>query len=209
MYEKIKKNIVIGSGGHARSLISILLRNNKKNISIKSFSKIKKNEKIFNKKLEKLDPIKDFKENCDYYLAIGSIKQRVEYFIKLKKKNRKMPNIISKSANYNKTIKIGNGNFLGENIFIGPFTCIGSNNILNTSCSIDHECHIGDNCNISPGVVLAGRVKLGNNIFIGMGACIADNIKIVNNVIIGANSFVNKSILKPGKYFGNPIRKVT
>ncbi len=207
MSRKIKKNIVIGSGGHARSLISILLLNKNSNIKIKSFKKIDKNERIYNHKLEKLNPSKDLNKNCNYYLAVGDIKLRNKYYRLLKKRNRSLPNIISKSVNFSKSIRIGNGNFFGENIFIGPFTKIGSNNIINTSCSVDHECDIGDNCNISPGVIIAGRVKMGNNIFIGMGACIADNTKIVSNVIIGANSFVNKSILKPGTYFGSPLRK--
>ncbi len=204
----IKKNIVIGSGGHARSLVSLLINNRIKNIKIKSFSKLIFKEKIFKFKIEKLNLEYDLKGNNNYFLAIGDLDVRKKYFDILKKRKKSTPNIFSKSSNVNDDLNLGTGNFIGENIFIGPYTKIGSNNIINSSCSIDHECIIGNDCNISPGVVLAGRASLGNKIFIGMGACIAENIKICNNVIIGANSFVNRSILKPGTYFGSPIRKI-
>ena len=204
-----KKNIVIGSGGHARSLISLLLKKRKKNITINSISKIKLNEKIYGISLNRLDLEKELKKNNNFYLAIGDIKLRKEYFNLLIKEKKILPNIIASSSNYSNNLKIGLGNFIGENSFIGPFVKIGSNNIINTNTSIDHESEIGSNCNISPGVTIAGRVKINDNSFLGMGASISNNITLCKNIIIGANSFVNKSINLPGKYFGNPVRRVT
>ena len=204
----IKKNIVIGSGGHSRSLISLLIKNKKNKINIRSYAKLILKEKIFNIKVQKLNLELDLKGNNNYFLAVGDIKIRKKYFDILKEKNKNTPNVISKSSNLNININLGNANFIGENVFIGPYTNIGSNNIINTSCSIDHECILGNHCNLSPGVILGGRVKIEDNVFIGMGVCIADNVKIGKNVIIGANSFVNKSIENPGTYYGNPLRKV-
>jgi UDP-perosamine 4-acetyltransferase len=203
-----KKNIIIGCGGHARSAISILIKNKNKNIIIKSTSKIKKNEKIYGISINKLNLDSELKKNDNFYLAIGDIKLRTKYFNLLTKEKRLLPNIISTSSNLTDKLKIGIGNFIGENSFIGPFVKIGSNNIINTNVSIDHECEIGSNCNISPGVIIAGRVKIGDNNFIGIGACISDNITIGKNITIGANTFINKSINKPGIYYGNPIKRV-
>jgi UDP-N-acetylbacillosamine N-acetyltransferase len=203
-----KKNIIIGNGGHARSLISLLIKRRKKNINIKAISKLRKNETIFNLPIVKLDIKKDLKRNDNFFLAIGDILIRSKYFNLLKKQRKLTPNIFSISLNMNKDLLIGSGNFIGENVFIGPNVKIGSNNIINTNSSIDHECQIGSNCNISPGVILAGRVKISDNSFIGMGVSIADKVELCKNIVIGANSFVNKSIKISGTYYGNPLKKI-
>ena len=84
----IKKNIVIGSGGHARSLVSLLINNRIKNIKIKSFSKLIFKEKIFKFKIEKLNLENDLKGNNNYFLAIGDLGVRKKYFDILKKRKK-------------------------------------------------------------------------------------------------------------------------
>jgi sugar O-acyltransferase (sialic acid O-acetyltransferase NeuD family) len=200
-----KHSIIIGAGGHCRSILSILkkLYPNIK-IYIQAFKK-EKDEKIFNIKLQIFK--KKIIKNCDYYLGIGDQKDRKKLYNFFSKKI-KLKNLISGSSSIGIDLKIGYGNFIGELCYLGPFSKIGNNNIINTKCSIDHEVKIGNNCNIAPGVNIAGKVTIGNNVVIGIGANIINNIKICDNTIVGASSFVNKSIVKSGVYYGTPAKKI-
>lgn len=51
-------------------------------------------------------------------------------------------------------------------------------------------------------------VKIGSNVFVGTKSIILPGVCICDDVIIGAGSIVVKSILEPGVYVGNPVRKV-
>lgn len=51
--------------------------------------------------------------------------------------------------------------------------------------------------------------ELGDNVVFGTGSIILGPVQICDNVIIGAMSLVNKSIMEPGIYVGNPIKKIS
>ena len=48
---------------------------------------------------------------------------------------------------------------------------------------------------------------IGNNVSIGSNATILP-VKICSDVVIGAGSVVTKDIAVPGKYAGNPAKKI-
>jgi acetyltransferase-like isoleucine patch superfamily enzyme len=49
--------------------------------------------------------------------------------------------------------------------------------------------------------------KIGNHVSIGSNATILP-VSICDDVVIGAGAVVTKDITEPGKYVGNPARKV-
>ncbi|MCD2175650.1 hypothetical protein [Rhizobium sp. C4] len=51
--------------------------------------------------------------------------------------------------------------------------------------------------------------RFGDNVVIGMGSILIGPLSICDNVLIGAGSLVNKDILEPGIYVGNPLRKIS
>ena len=51
------------------------------------------------------------------------------------------------------------------------------------------------------------KTKISSNVYIGSNSTILP-VKICSNVVIGAGSVVTKNIIKPGKYAGNPAKKI-
>ena len=49
--------------------------------------------------------------------------------------------------------------------------------------------------------------NINSNVYIGSNSTILP-VKICSNVVIGAGSVVTKDITKPGKYIGNPAKKI-
>ena len=94
------------------------------------------------------------------------------------------------------------GAILNENSSLGDYS------ILNTASIIEHDCQIGSGVHIMPGAVLGGNIIIKDFVTVGMNATILPNIIIEEGAYIGAGSVVTKNILKPGKYAGNPAKKI-
>lgn len=198
--------IIIGSGGHCRSLIPLLEHNN---ITIKGIydesyqGNIKENILGY----ELTGDLSMIAPEDTIVLAVGNNTKRADLFSLYNDQILK-ENIIHPSAVLERDIEYGVSNAIFANVFINSLVRIGSNNIINSGAIVEHEAIIGDNNHISIGSILAGRVKIGSNCFIGAGAVVRDTISICDNVTVGANSFVTRDINEPGTYFGSPARKI-
>ena len=100
----------------------------------------------------------------------------------------------------------------------------GDNTKIQSHSFICELVNIGKNCFIGHGVVFINdkfsdgrpsnqnkkkwkKTNLSSNVYIGSNSTILP-VNICSNVVIGAGSVVTKNITKPGKYFGNPAKKV-
>jgi len=122
------------------------------------------------------------------------------------------------------------GASFGDNCFVGPFTeiqknvKIGNNTKIQSHSFICELVCIGNNCFIGHGVVFINdkfedlkpangnkkkwiKTKINSNVYIGSNSTILP-VSICSNVVIGAGSVVTKNITKPGKYAGNPAKKI-
>lgn len=192
--------VIIGCGGHARSVADIYLLNNPNDDIIFVDENAKEGEKILG-----FPVLKEYNITTEkVFIAVGDNKKRAEMF----KKYKNLCSIISKNAYIGHEVKIGTGVLIAHNTHIGVGSEIFDNTIINSSVSIDHDCIIGENSHIAPNSTLCGRVKIGKNAFIGAGSTVIDNINISDNTIIGAGSVIHKNINQPGTYVGNDNRKI-
>ncbi len=118
----------------------------------------------------------------------------------------------------------------GNNCFVGPFceiqknVKISDNTKIQSHSFICEKVSIGKNCFIGHGVIFIndkfkngkpaggdkkkwGKTTISSNVYIGSNSTILP-IKICSNVVIGAGSVVTKNITKPGRYVGNPAKKI-
>jgi sugar O-acyltransferase (sialic acid O-acetyltransferase NeuD family) len=195
--EKIKEKIVlIGGGGHCRSVIDVIEQENRfEIIGVIDDDLEKQGKKILNYKIigttENLEDI--FKICKNAMVTIGQIKSskiRVEKYNLLKKIGFNLPVIISPFAYVSKHSKIEEGTIIMHNVLVNANAKIGKNCIINTKSLIEHDAIIGDNCHISTGAIINGGVKVGNNTFIGSNATIKQYIEISENSFIKAGSIV-------------------
>lgn len=211
--KKLKNLVIFGSGLHARICLNEFL----KIYSIDKifFFDIIKNQseiKIFNKKIIFISSFRNLKKitnrNTYFFIGIGNnILRKKIYTEALKKINKpKWIKLISKDTIIDKSVKIGDGTAIMPGVVINFQTKIKDHCIVNTSSSIDHDCILDSFVNLSPGVNLAGNVKIGKLSNIGIGASVSHNLEINENVTIGANSFVNKNCIANKNYYGTPVK---
>jgi sugar O-acyltransferase (sialic acid O-acetyltransferase NeuD family) len=203
-----EKLLIIGASGHGKVVADIALKMNRwesvnfldDDESLKTSMGI---EVIGNsdKSFELLD---DY-EIC---VAIGNNAIREEHQRKLKSKGASIPTLIHPSAIIGKQVNIGSGTVVMAGVIINCCTRIGEGCIINTGSTIDHDNVIGDFTHVSPGVHMAGTVKVGLGSWIGIGSTISNNVTITNGCKIGAGSVVVKDITEPGVYIGVPVRRI-
>ncbi len=152
------------------------------------------------------------KDEFTVFIAIGYSslnKKREEFYHFFKKKNFKLTNFIHPlaSAYHN---KIGDNNFIMDNVSINPYTKIGSNNIFWSNSIIGHHNIVGNNNFFSGNSTISGNCKIKNNCFFGVNSSTKDNIDIGNFCFIDANQYVAKR-LKQKTFFNlnvNPKFKI-
>jgi len=200
----VKKYVVIGTGGHADSIVDLLTTSGHKIDFFIGFDKSLKTHK--NLPVININEVKDLDYNL--ILGIGDYKIRNEILSKLpiEEKNLQFPPIVHAKSFISNEAIIDDGTIIFANTYIGPNVKIGKFCLINTGTIIEHGCTIGDLNVFGPQVTLAGSTITGSKCYFGMGALVSDNISIGSESIIAANSFVNVSIPSNSFVTGTPAR---
>lgn len=212
--EMNKKILLIGGGGHCKSVIDSLLE-------MEYYSEIGIVDKgssignnIFGIPIVGCDNdlLKLYESGYNNaFITVGSIgnpSTRITLFHKLKKIGFDIPNIIDPTSTISKHITLEEGIYIGKNVVINAGSYIKKNAIINTGSVIEHDCVIGEFSHISPGSVLCGEVKVEDNTHIGARSVIRQGIKVGKNTIIGMGSVVLKNIPDNVIAYGNPCKEV-
>ena len=208
------KIVIIGGGGHAKVLISIIKKINA--YEIIGYCDIKNNGNILGIKYigndNGLEKIISKYPKCSAIIGIGKTNTkndiRKNVFDNLTKLGFNIQTIISPDSLVNEETKIDKGTVVFDSVTINSGTIIGYNCIINTGAVIEHDCIIGNNVFIGPNATINGKVTIESNSFIGSNSTIIQNVSICSNSLVGAGSVVINSIYKPGVYVGNPVRKI-
>lgn len=141
--------------------------------------------------------------------------------------------MISEDCLIDKSVKIIDpvnlyGCKINQNVFIGPFVevqkdvFIDENTRIQSHTFICSNVKIGKSCFIGHGVMFVNDkfsdnkvnfngpfddTTIEDGVIIGSNATILP-VRITSGVVIGAGSVVTKDLLIPGKYAGNPARKI-
>jgi len=206
--------IVVGAGGHARSLLDILLGNG-------NFSHIACVDAAY----PEIDHVQGYPsvkvigrdENLPTIyaagfghalIALGNNRLRRSLFLQAFEIGFQFVNAISRYAIVSERAEIGKGSCVMPGAVVNAGAVIGENCIINTRCSIDHDCQIGAHCHIAPGVTLSGGVTIGEGTQVGTGASVTDRVRIGDWSLIGAGSTVVRDIDSRIVAYGIPAKYV-
>jgi len=195
----MRKIIIFGSSGHARSIAEILENLNYEIVGFIN-SYLPKGQKVLNYRTIGNE---DVLFNCEkkygtnlVVIGVGDINGRAKVVEKIKEINPNIvfPTIISPSATVSKHTIIGEGTVIFSNSFVNVECEIGDFCVINSASIIEHCTLIRDFCTISPSVCIGGDVKIEEYTFIGASATVIQKRKIGKHVVIGAGAVVTKDI---------------
>ena len=180
---KKDKIILIGGGGHCKSVIDIIEQENRFEIVGIIDKKELLNSDLLGYKVIGCDDdlVLLYKKYKYAFITVGHIKSnttRVKLFNTVKSIGYTIPTIISPFAYISQYAKIGEGTLIAHHSFINADVTIGKNCIINTKAIIEHDTTIEDNCHISTGAIINGGVKVKENSFLGSGSVTKEYIEI-------------------------------
>lgn len=116
--------------------------------------------------------------------------------------------LVSRRAYIGHAATVGPGTLVAHGAHVGPFARIGEGVILNTSSLVDHESVVGDYTHVAVHATIAGRCYVGCDAMIGAGAVVIDNVRVADGVTIGAGAVVVQDVPAAGVYVGVPARSI-
>lgn len=209
-----RKLLLIGGGGHCKTVIEAIESTNHYNeigiIDMKhniGKSVLKRPIIGSDQDLKKLR-VQGYEHAFISMGNIGDPTKRLALYHLVKELKFQVPIIIDRTAHVSNYAKILEGTFVGKNVIVNADVVIDECVILNTGCIIEHDCRIGSFSHIAPGAVLSGNVTIGEGVHIGANSVIRQGIHIGERTVIGVGSVVVKDIESECVAFGNPCRKV-
>ena len=192
----MKKLLLIGAGGHCRSVIDIIRMTGGYDIigllglpsevgsSVDGLPVVGTDEEL----AENLH----LADECLITIGqIGSPKRRLVVWNRLIELNAKPAVIISSMAHVSSKAMVGAGSIIMHHAVVNAGASIGLNSIVNTKALIEHDVRLGDNVHISTGAIVNGDTSIGHNSFVGSGAVLHHGLVLKDETIVPAGQVVS------------------
>lgn len=202
-----KNLIMIGGGGHCKSVIDVAESAGYKILGILDMPEEVGKSVLGYTVIGTDDDIPQYADKAEFIITVGFIKNpsiRVRIFEKVKQAGGKLATIVASTAHVSRYATLGEGTVVMHQAVVNAGAKIGENCIINTFCNIEHDAVIGAQCHISTGTMVNGDCKVGERVFIGSQSVLANGITVGDDIIVGAGSVVRKSISEKGVYACNP-----
>jgi len=186
----VKEILLIGGGGHCKSVIDVIEQEGKYKITGIVDKKELIGQEVLGYKVIASDDdlevlFKKYKYAC---VTVGQIKSnhlRIKLFTLLKEIGYELPIIISPLSYVSKHTTIEEGTVVLHHALVNAGAKIGINCIINSKALIEHDATIEDHCHISTATVINGGVVVKENSFIGSNTTTKEYIEIEGFVKAG------------------------
>lgn len=197
MYENVKRIIILGCGGHAKSVCDTLLTLPKQ-YEVAGFVDCVKNENFSYEGVKVIGMDNDLQMIYDQgichaalgigFLGKGDVRNRLAE--KLQEIGFLFPVIVDPTAIVAETAEIGEGTFVGKRAVVNVDVRIGKHCIINSCSLIEHDCHIGDFTHIAVSACVCGGVNVGRECLVGANATIIQGMAVSDYNIIPAGAVI-------------------
>lgn len=196
----MEKILILGMGGHAKSLVDAIEREQKYEIAGYIVNDCNDTE------ADMLYPILGNDDDLpELFLQgihnaaigigfLGRSNLRSVLYSRLKEIGYNLPVVCDPSAIIASDVPIGEGTFIGKGAILNTASRVGKMCIVNTGAIIEHDCQIDDFSHISVGTVLCGGVSIGTEVFVGANATVIQGRKVANGCIVGAGEVIKKNV---------------
>jgi len=191
---------LLGAGGHAKVLLSLLLALGRNVIGICDPGLAMQNLADWrgarvlgdDAALDKVDP-----ETVELVNGIGQLtgaRFRQALHQKMKRKGFAFATVIHPAAWVDESAQLAEGVQVMAGVVIQADCVVAEGSIINTKASLDHDCRIGEHVHVAPGATLCGGVVVGRETFIGSGATVIQGKTIGSQAVVAAGAVVTRDV---------------
>jgi len=209
----MKRILVVGGGGHAKVVLSILKKHGK--YRVLGYTDLREKSPILGVPYlgndDSIGALWSQQRRPNAVLGVGQIGTgavRLNLWRRLKPFSLKFPSIVSPAAVVNESVTLGDATVVMDGAVINSGTIVGTGVIVNTNATIEHDVAVSDWVHIAPGCTISGGVTIGRFSLIGAGAIVIQGISIAESCVIGAGAVVVRNLTEGGVYAGIPARRI-
>ena len=211
----MKNYIIIGTGGHGRTVLGYLVRSGEKREQVAFVDLFEKRSETF-AGCPVIGGLKSgidssFKEaglivayGGDAYTGNKEREKASMETSRLLGEKYEFVTVVDPSAILLDDTQVSENVTIGIEAMIGPNSVVQEGVIVNNNVMVEHDVEIGAYSCISPGAIVLGGVKIGKRVFVGAGAILRDDITVGNNAIVGMGAVVTKDVAEKTFVAGNP-----
>jgi sugar O-acyltransferase (sialic acid O-acetyltransferase NeuD family) len=200
--------LLIGAGGHAKSCIDVIERENKFQIIGLVGSPNEVGTRVLG--YEVLGTDDDLPELLKFapfaLISVGQIgvnELRSHLFSKILDLGFRSPVITSPKAYVSPHAVVGMGTVVMHRATINAGASIGNNCIINSQALVEHDVVVENHCHIATGAIINGGSSVGRSSFIGSGSTIRESINIGTMCAIGMGVIVLHDISANSHFVGD------
>lgn len=198
------KLILIGGGGHCRSVIDAA-----ESVGLRITGVLERpgaeSDACSYPVVGCDDDIPRLVADHSFIISLGSIadpSRRVAIARLVEEAGGQFARVVASTARLSPHAQLGPGSVLLHHALVNAGAEVGSNCIINSGAIVEHDVKVGDFTHVSTHATVNGGCRIGRRCFIGSATVIAQGVEIPDDTVIGAGSLVLHSITRPGKYFG-------
>ena len=201
--------VVLGAGGHARSLCDLISALNETVMAISGEPKGQwaSSARVIVTDQEAIDWA--LKEGYGIALGVGENEVRSVLAARARERQLALPRIIARTATVSAYASVDYGSVIFEHTHIGPAASIGAGVVLNTAAVVEHDCYVGDFAHVAPGARVLGGARVGRLSLIGAGAIVLPGVQVGNSCVVGAGAVVTKGVESGTTVAGIPAKPFT
>ncbi len=204
------RGLIVGAGAHGRVVLAIWKRSEPD----RSLFFLDDNPELWGRQTNTalvLGSIEDYlsrsQDSDRAIIAVGYNAIRVRLANALEQ-TVQFANVIDPTAALLPGAALGRGILLGPQAVVHTGAHIADHVIVNTGAIVEHDCVVQEGANLSPGVRMAGRVRVDRLAFLGTGVTVAPRTHIGEGAIVGAGAVVVKDLPPRTLAYGVPARVV-
>ena len=208
---KTSRLVIIGAGGHARSIAALLLASSLKHEEFHLEGFLDDNPDLLNTRIFDRPVLGSFADlvkipHDAVVIGIGNNKIRYHLFDLHASRGEKFATIIHPSAVMGANVKVGMGTVVFARVMVNADAAIGDNVILSAGCTVGHDCVVASHSRIDSGAHLGGTVHVGEGAWIGAGSTIIHKRNIGDWTTLETKTVIAQDVASHATISGVPGR---
>lgn len=205
--------ILVGGGGHCRSVIDVIEAEGKWSIGGVLDLLELVGQKVIGHRIIGTDAmIPERVALRDHFLiTAGQVKDpalRMRLHALVVEAGGSLATVVSPLARVATGATLGAGTVVCHFAVVNSDAQVGANCIVNTGAFVEHEARIGDHCHIATGAIVNGGCVVGARSFIGSRAVLVQAVSVGTDCVVGAGAVVLKDVAKGATVVGQPAREL-
>jgi UDP-perosamine 4-acetyltransferase len=196
--------VVLGAGGHARSVVDVLERAGHSVVAVSGADTGSDpwHVEVLSDDREAFELIAA--RDLQAVVAIGAGQARSALVHELVERGLAVPPVVASTATVSPRSMLGAGTVVLEHAHVGPATRVGEAVIVNTGAIVEHDCRVGAAAHVAPGAVLLGGASVGGGTLVGSGARVLPRVSVGAGATIGAGAVVTGHVADGQTVIGVP-----